>query len=131
LPMSRLHIRGPTKPARPFCRFDPASRSPDLFFGFDPSEHTHDLPLAEAFSSSACRRQRFDPLPAEPAPIPKDRVWHRSCRISRGPKAPAALMGFTLRSFLLAKGIGRFPALKHPRTISAAAQECPKAFVTS
>jgi len=41
---------------------------------------------------------------------------------------PAALMGFTLRSFLLAKGIWRFPAGRTHIPL-AAAQECPKAFV--
>jgi hypothetical protein len=39
---------------------------------------------------------------------------------------PAALMGFTLRSVLLAKGIGRFPAAKNPRTVSITAQEVPE-----
>jgi len=41
---------------------------------------------------------------------------------------PAALMGFTLRSFLLAKGIWRFPA-RRTHIPLVAAQECPKAFV--
>jgi hypothetical protein len=43
--------------------------------------------------------------------------------------APAALMGFTLRSFLLAKGIGRFPAAKHPPTVDPRLKNARRQFV--
>jgi hypothetical protein len=43
--------------------------------------------------------------------------------------APAALMGFTLRSFLLAKGIGRFPAAKNPRTVKPRPKSARRQFV--